>query len=98
MTMHVVEHWDSIVQWVLIPEEDDEEDDDGVCAFYMYFEDGECDRFCVTFDCCGFASIRMVNEEKYGYVMLPPETMSELAKVGRKVRKFFEDKWAKERE
>lgn len=92
--MNTVEDWDSIIQWKLIPEID--KDDGEVNAFYLYFEDVECDRFCVTFDCCGLASIRMVNEERYGYTMLGPETLSDLAKMGRKVRKFFKDKWAKE--
>lgn len=85
--MRVVEDWDALEQWKLIP---DIGEDGLPVGFDLYFEDGEADWFCAAFDCCGYVRITMVNTEEYGYVLLSPEIMSSLARVSRKVRKFFE--------
>ena len=88
--MITVADWTAVEKWKLIPETGVDEE---ICSFSLYFEDEECDRFCAVFDACGFASIRMVNEDSYGYVFLSPEIMSSLAKAGKRVRKFFEEQW-----
>ena len=88
--MITVSDWSAVKKWKLTPETDE---DGETCSFYLFFEDEECDRFCAVFDACGFASIRMVNEKHYGYILLSPEIMSSLAKAGKRVRKFFEEQW-----
>ena len=89
--MITVENWEETPLWALVPDAD--EDTGEVYGYFLYFEDGECDRFCACFDCNGDASIRMVNNDKYGYVILDTYTLKTLAKFSKRVRKMFEETW-----